>query len=101
MSAWRNGKPLAAKGIELRPVRPRFTTLNLLDGIARNPIGELVIGRDGVPQVARIVRSTGNPGVDEAIRSALFKWRASGDQLEKLKPGQTVTIRLRLVMLKD
>lgn len=101
MTSWRNGKPLASKGIELKPVRPRFTTLNMLDGIARNPIGELVIGRDGVPQVARIVRSTGNPSIDEAIRSALFKWRASGKQLEKLKPGQTVTIRLRLIMLAD
>jgi bacterioferritin-associated ferredoxin len=89
MTSWRNGKPLASKGIELKPVRPRFTTLNMLDGIARNPIGELVIGRDGVPQIARIVRSTGNPSIDEAIRSALFKWRASGKQLEKLKPGQT------------
>jgi alpha-beta hydrolase superfamily lysophospholipase len=37
----------------------------------------------------------------EAIRSALFKWRARGKQLEKLKPGQTVTIRLRLIMLAD
>ena len=101
MTSWRNGKPLASKGIELKPVRPRFTTLNMLDGVARNPIGELVIGRDGVPQIARIVRSTGNPSIDEAIRSALFKWRASGKQLEKLKPGQTVTIRLRLIMLAD
>lgn len=101
VTSWRNGRPLAAKGIELKPVRPRFTTLNLVDGVARNPIGELVIGRDGVPQVARIVRSTGNPSIDEAIRSALFKWRASGAQLMKLKPGQTVTIRLRLIMLAD
>ena len=101
MESWRLGKPLARKGIELKPVRPRFTILNRLDGIGRNPIAELVIGRDGVPQIARILRSTGNPGVDESIRSALFKWRASGAQLEKLKPGQTVTIRLRLIMLSD
>jgi hypothetical protein len=98
---WRTGRPLAARGIELRPVRPQFLTLSRISGIARNPIGEIVIGRDGVPQVARIVRSSGNPGVDEAIRSALFKWRASGAPLAKLKPGQTVTIRLKLVMLED
>jgi len=101
MNAWHLGRPLAAQGIVLRPVRPRFTVLNRLDGIARNPIGELVLGRDGVPISARIVRSTGNGGVDQAIRSALFKWRASGEQLEKLKPGQTLTIRLRLIMLSD
>ncbi|MFM1867359.1 MAG: hypothetical protein RL591_767 [Planctomycetota bacterium] len=101
MANWQNGRPLAAKGITLKPVRPRFTTLNYVDGVARNPIGELVIGRDGVPQAARLVRSTGNGSVDEAIRNALYKWRASGKQLEKLKPGQTVTIRLRMIMLVD
>lgn len=101
MQNWRNGRPLAARGITLKPARPRFTTLNLLDGIGRNPIGELVIGRDGVPQSARLIRSTGNAGVDEAIRNALFRWRASGQPLEKLKPGQTITIRLRLIMLAD
>lgn len=98
---WRTGRPLAARGIELRPVRPQFLTLSRISGIARNPIGEIVLGRDGIPQVARIVRSSGNPGVDEAIRSALFKWRASGAPLAKLRPGQTVTIRLKLVMLED
>ena len=98
---WRTGRPLAARGLELRPVRPQFLTLSRISGIARNPIGEIVLGRDGIPQVARIVRSSGNPGVDEAIRSALFKWRASGAPLAKLKPGQTVTIRLKLVMLED
>jgi hypothetical protein len=101
MANWQNGRPLAAKGITLKPVRPRFTTLNYVDGVARNPIGELVIGRDGIPQAARLVRSTGNGSVDEAIRNALYKWRASGKQLEKLKPGQTVTIRLRMIMLVD
>lgn len=100
-ASWQNGRPLAANGITLRPVRPRFTTLSKLDGIAQNPTGELVIGRDGVPQSARIVRTSGNRGVDDAIRAALFKWRASGTQLDRLKPGATVTIRLRLVMLVD
>jgi hypothetical protein len=98
---WRNGRPLAAKGVVLKPVRPRFTALDYVDGIARNPIGELVLGRDGVPQVARLIRSTGNPRIDEAVRNALFKWRATGEALDKLQPGQTVTIRLRLVMLQD
>jgi hypothetical protein len=101
MANWQNGRPLAGKGITLKPARPRFTTLNYVDGIARNPIGELVIGRDGVPLTARLVRSTGNASIDEAIRNALYKWRASGTRLEKLKPGQTVTIKLRMIMLAD
>lgn len=101
MANWQNGRPLAGKGITLKPARPRFTTLNYVDGVRRNPIGELVIGRDGVPMTARLVRSTGNGSIDEAIRNALYRWRASGSRLEKLQPGQTVTIRLRIIMLVD
>ena len=85
----------------LKPVRPRFSTLNYVDGVGRNPIGEMVFGRDGVPQQARLIRSTGNSGVDEAIRTALYKWRASGKQLERLQPGKTITVRLRIIMLVD
>lgn len=100
-SAWQNGKPLARKGIMLQTVKPRFLTLNLIDGVRFNPIVELIIGRDGVPQHVVIARSSGNAAVNEAIRSALFKWRASGKQITDLKPGQTVTIRLKLIMLQD
>ena len=99
-SAWQNGKPLARKGIMLQTVKPRFLTLNLVDGVRFNPIVELIIGRDGVPQHVVIARSSGNASVNEAIRSALFKWRASGKQISELKPGQTVTIRLKLIMLQ-
>ena len=84
----------------LQTVKPRFLTLNLVDGVRFNPIVELIIGRDGVPQHVVIARSSGNASVNEAIRSALFKWRASGKQISELKPGQTVTIRLKLIMLQ-
>jgi TonB family protein len=101
MSNWQNGKPLARRGITLQTFKPRFNVLQIIDGISMNPIVELVVGRDGVPQHVVVARSSGNPGVNEAIRSALFKWRASGKQIDQLKPGQTVTIRLKLIMLQD
>ena len=100
-AVWQFGAPLARKGVRLDTVRPRFSTLNLIDGIRFNPIVELVIGRDGVPQHVVISRSTGNLGANEELRAALYKWRASGKQIEQLKPGQTITIRLRLIMLAD
>ena len=100
-AVWQFGAPLARKGVRLDTVRPRFTTLNLIDGIRFNPIVELVIGRDGVPQHVVISRSTGNLGANEELRAALYKWRASGKQIEQLKPGQAITIRLRLIMLAD
>jgi len=101
MVNWRNGKPLARKGIALQTFRPKFSTLNIIDGIRSNPIVELVIGRDGVPQHVVIARGNLDAGVSDAIRSSLFKWRATGTQIQKLKPGQTLTIRLKLIMIAD
>ena len=101
MKDWQNGKPLARRGLTLTTVKPKLTSLNYIDGVSFNPIVEIVMGRDGVPQHVVVSRSCGNPGVNEAIRSALYKWRGVGKQLEQLKPGQTVTIRIRLLMLRD
>ena len=95
------GKPLARQGISLNTRKPSFTVQQLVEGVRFNPVVELVIGRDGVPQHVTIVRSSGNTGVNEAMRAALFKWRATGRQVERLRPGQTVTIRLKLIMLAD
>ena len=101
MADWRNGKPLARKGIMLQTFRPRFNALNIIDGVRVNPIVELVVGRDGIPQHVVIARSSGNPGVNDAIRSSLYKWRASGKKISELAPGQTVTIRIKLILLAD
>ncbi|MSR42194.1 MAG: hypothetical protein EXS10_09900 [Phycisphaerales bacterium] len=98
---WRSGRPLAAKGITLKTKRPTFTALNMIDGIGRNPIAELVLGRDGKTLRARLVRSTGNPSADEALINSLYGWSASGKQVERLKPGDTMTIRIRLILLTD
>ena len=100
-NVWRSGRPLAAKGITLKTKRPAFTALNMIDGIGRNPIAELVIGRDGKTLRARLVRSTGNSSADEALINALYGWTASGKQVERLKPGDTFTIRIRLILLTD
>jgi outer membrane biosynthesis protein TonB len=101
MADWRNGKPLARRGIMLQTFRPRFNALNIIDGVRVNPIVELVVGRDGIPQHVVIARSSGNPGVNDAIRSSLYKWRASGKKISELAPGQTVTIRIKLILLAD
>ncbi len=101
LADWRNGKPLARKGIMLQTFRPKLNTLDRIDGVRFNPIVELVVGSDGIPRHVVIARSSGNPGINEAIRSSLFKWRASGKRISELKPGQTLTIRLKLLMLQD
>lgn len=101
MINWQNGKPLARKGVTLQTFRPKFNTLNIIDGIAVNPIVSLSFGPSGIPKDVSVTRGSGNPGVDEAIRAALYKWRASGKQIQQMKPGQEVKLRLKLIMLQD
>jgi hypothetical protein len=92
------GKPLAAHGLRIKPRRPEFTTLTLLTSAPADPMAELRFRRDGKPQVVRIVQSSGDARIDEGILNSLYRWRASGKRLEALKPGETIPVRIRIVL---
>jgi hypothetical protein len=92
------GKPLAARGLELKPARPRFTTLIQLSAAPGNPLCEMRFRRDGVPAVARIVEGSGDPRVDSIIRSSLYRWRASGKPLKELRREQTINVQIRILL---
>lgn len=97
---WRNGKPLAARGLELTPRRPQFTTLMRVTSAPGNPICLIQFGREGKPVSARLLRSTGDSQVDEVIFNSLYGWRASGQQLKTLRDDQTIDIVLRLILVE-
>ncbi len=92
------GKPLAARGLELKPARPRFTTLIQLTTAPGNPLCEMRFRRDGVPALARIVESSGDSRVDSIIRSSLYRWRASGKPLQALSGKQTMKVQIRILL---
>jgi len=94
----RLGQPLAGGGLELRPVAPRFTTLIELTVLPKNPVAELRIDREGKPTEVELVKGSGDPRVDEAVRSAFFRWRASGKPLEDLAEDERVTVRIRMIL---
>ena len=94
----RIGKPLAAHGLQLKPRRPQFTTLTQMTAAPRNPLCELRFRRDGKPQVARILQSSGDPRIDAAIRSSLYRWRATGKRLNELAQGKTVKVTIRIML---
>jgi hypothetical protein len=93
------GKPLAAHGLRIKPRKPVFTTLTMLTAAPANPRAELRFRRDGKPQRVRILESSGDSRIDEAILNSLYRWRASGKRLKELKRGETVPVRIRIVLI--
>lgn len=92
------GRPLAREGLELLPRAPTFTTLTRLTAVPANPIVELSFDRRGVPEVCRIVRSSGYTDVDTSVRTSLYRWRARGEALRDLEGGRTIDIRIRIIL---
>lgn len=95
---WQLGQPLAAQGLEIKPRRPVMTVLTSLTAWPRNPLCRVSFDRDGVPVRAVLVQATGDSRVDAAIEASLYRWRASGKQLEDLKGDQTVDLTIRLLI---
>jgi hypothetical protein len=92
------GKPLAAKGLRLKPRKPEFTTLTQLTAAPGNPLVELQFRRDGKPQRVRIIEGSGDARIDEAILNSLYRWRAAGKELKALKRGELLPIQIRIVL---
>jgi outer membrane biosynthesis protein TonB len=95
---WQLGKPLAREGLTLKPKRPEFTLLTMLTAAPGNPHVIINFGRDGVPVTASLARSSGDKRVDDAILASLYRWRAEGKELEKVMPGKTLDVRMRIVL---
>ncbi|MHC5114194.1 MAG: hypothetical protein ACYTGP_07180, partial [Planctomycetota bacterium] len=92
------GTPIARKGLELRPKRPRFTTLTLLSASPCNPHVEIEFGKNGKPVECTILRTSCDQRIDHGIKSSLFRWRAKGEDLDKLKEGETLKVRLTILL---
>ncbi|MDZ4831306.1 MAG: hypothetical protein SGJ09_14050 [Phycisphaerae bacterium] len=98
-SQWKNGRPIAAQGLAIKTRKPRFTTLTMVTANPRNPIVEIRFEKDGKPSKITFLRSSGHQDIDGPILDAITGWRASGKALEKLKAGDSVAIKLRLVLV--
>ncbi len=106
---WRNGRPLAAEGLDLQPKRIRpgheIPALVLAQASLRaNPVIELRFprwsgsGRGVKPTSARVVSSTGDRTFDGYLLDALYGWLARGERLRDLREGETRLVRLKLLM---
>lgn len=97
---WRSGKPLAAQGIVLRPRRPSFTANQLVTNAPSDLVAQLHINNRGKPQDVVILFSTGSPSIDRSLESSLYRWRASGDQIDALDEGETLSITIHITFSK-
>ncbi|MCI0362889.1 MAG: hypothetical protein L0Y44_11300 [Phycisphaerales bacterium] len=95
---WKLGKPLVGQGLELKPHRPTFTLLTLMTAAPGNPLCEINFDASGVPRTASILETSGDPRVDNAILASLYRWRASGSDLEQLSSAETLPVQMRILL---
>ncbi|MFK7759006.1 MAG: hypothetical protein AB8C13_03555 [Phycisphaerales bacterium] len=85
--------PVAGKGLEIKTVRPRYTTAVRLSALPKNPVVLIYFNAQGKVVKAEFLRersvvySTGIRGVDEPLLSAIYQWRAKGSEIDQLDPG--------------
>jgi hypothetical protein len=98
-SLWKNGKPLAREGLNIKTRRVELTTLTQVSGSYRNPQCDIYFDHTGKPVQVKIVESSGmKDAVDEPVVDTLYRWRASGKQISQLQPGQLARFRVRIYL---
>lgn len=98
---WQSGAVRVPRGIEIKPVAPRFSAVTRSIAAPINP--EAILHFDGSGRVLRVdlVVSSGWENVDGPVIAALYKWRASGRRVEALREGQTLEVPVRMLFNPD
>lgn len=99
----RLGQVIAARGLQLRTVRPQWGLTTLATASPRNPTLVIHFNRAGRVTRAGFIRGqgTGYVAVDEPLLNAVYQWTATGEELLRLPEGDTtatVTIELRIML---
>jgi hypothetical protein len=95
---WESGKPLAAEGLVLRPVHPTFTSLQRLSIQSGTLVASLFIDRRGIPMDVVIHRGTSSRSINQSLKNSLYRWTASGEQIEVLDGEDTIEITIRILI---
>lgn len=97
---WKNGRLVAAQGIQLKPRQPQFTTLQLVSNLpsCRPPLVSLTFDKTGKCVDVFFNQSSGDAEIDGVIRNSLFFWRAAGRKIEQLKGDEKVRVTLHLLL---
>jgi TonB family protein len=92
------GKPLAAKGLRIQTVRPKWSTYTLATANPNDVVVRIWFDGTGRVTKAKIIQSGGRDDVDRPILDAVYNWRATGEQLSTIRnqPGGTVQLVFRI-----
>jgi|TARA_B100000959_G_C14989579_1_gene627166 hypothetical protein len=94
---WKLGQPLAAPGIVLRPKRPPSKPYLPELNSPSTLVAGLHISNTGKPQDVIILVSSGSRVIDRKWNSCLYRWRASGDQIDALEDEETLMITIQIL----
>ncbi len=81
----RPGGVVTGRGIEIKTVAPRFSTIARLTAVARNPSAVVTFDRSGTAVKVELTRSSGSDNIDGPILAALYQWTAHGERIERLE----------------
>lgn len=92
------GRPLSAKGLKIRTVRPKLSKFTELTSRGA-PVIRILFNRRGVAVDVQVLRSSGNGDVDRPVVDAAYQWTAEGEELKSLgeNPPGTVAIDVRVI----
>jgi hypothetical protein len=101
---YRPGRPIAAEGLEITPVRPRYSITTRAIARPRDP--HVTIEFDSSGRVKRAffvksagkIRSTGFEQVDGPLLDAIYRWKAKGKDIDELEGDETVAITIRVML---
>jgi TonB family protein len=79
------GKPLAAKGLRIQTVRPKWSNYALATANPNDVVVRIWFDWTGRVTKAAIIQSSGRDDVDRPILDAVYNWRAAGEQLSTIK----------------
>lgn len=92
------GQPLAAEGMTIETHRPRFNSLERRAVLRANPVYAIDFDHMGRPLDVTVQVQAGHRGVDEAVLTSIYKWRATGRAIDALSESDTVRITIQIVL---
>lgn len=98
---YHNGRVRAGEGVDIKTVRPEFSSFTVLTAIPRAPVVEISFTTKGKVKSVRMLQSSGYKDVDEPILNAVWAWTAKGkklDALAKQNPNALLKLSVRMLL---